>query len=321
MDSTETHPIVRGAALGVVLVALLPITMGAFVTTLGAGMAFLDWPSSDGQNMLLYPWLQDIRNPDKFTEHGHRLAGVLIGLCSIGLCVLTFVFDRRVWLRRFSVGILLAVICQGLLGGARVLLDRDTLAMLHSISGSMFFSLCLIFLLLTSSGWNRLRSERDNKLSVVSFGLVILLPLFVFGQYLLGSSFRHLHTMLDEHIVGAVVVSLLTIFVTALLKRSGSGTLRRCGNLLTACLLLQVVLGLASFVTSLGFKPYGIVAVRGSWSQTIVCSLHTVGGMFLLGSSVISAAVSLRLFSLGLLPNASFSTELPARPGSGGGVS
>ena len=85
------------------------------MTTLKAGMAFADWPTSDGQNMLLYPWLNDLRNTDKFVEHGHRLAGMLIGFVSIGLVIVTFLKEQRRWVRGFSVAILISVIGQGLL--------------------------------------------------------------------------------------------------------------------------------------------------------------------------------------------------------------
>ncbi len=61
---------------------LLPISVGAVVTTVDAGMAFADWPTSDGHGMLAYPWLKS--TGDKFLEHGHRLAGMLIGVMSLG---------------------------------------------------------------------------------------------------------------------------------------------------------------------------------------------------------------------------------------------
>lgn len=65
------------------LISALPlISMGAVVTTVDAGMAFPDWPTSDGYSMLAYPWLQSIGEPDKFLEHGHRLAGMLTGFCT-----------------------------------------------------------------------------------------------------------------------------------------------------------------------------------------------------------------------------------------------
>lgn len=317
---SPTHPVVRTAAWTVVLVALLPITMGAFVTTLKAGMAFADWPSSDGHAMLLYPWFRDLANPDKFTEHGHRLAGVLIGLCSIGLFVLALLKDGRSWVQRYAGGILLAVIAQGLLGGARVLLDRQTLAMLHSITGALFFCLCILFLVLTGRRWAGLQSESDRRLSLVSLAVVCVLPLAVFAQYLLGSSFRHLHTLLHEHIAGAVLVFGLGCWAAAALWRTDSGSLRRCGALVAASLLLQIGLGLGAYVTRLGLPAWGIVATEGSWPQTLICSLHTVGAMLLLGSAVCGAATVLRMYALDRLLGARLSTEMVSVSRPDGGI-
>ncbi len=112
-------PLIRRLASVTCFVALLPIGMGALVTTLKAGMAFADWPSSDGHNMLLYPWFKDFfDHPDKFVEHGHRLAGVLIGLVSIALAVAGWIRGGRT-IRILLTTILISVIVQGLLGGAR----------------------------------------------------------------------------------------------------------------------------------------------------------------------------------------------------------
>ena len=83
--------LVHRVALVTAVVSLLPIALGSLVTTLGAGMAFLDWPSSDGHGMLAYPWWKS--SGDKFVEHGHRLAGVLIGLCSVGLFVVAWIYS------------------------------------------------------------------------------------------------------------------------------------------------------------------------------------------------------------------------------------
>ena len=100
MTAPRYQPLVHRMAVGTAATALLPIVMGAVVTTLGAGMAFLDWPSSDGQNMLLYPWLKDLAagHTDKFVEHGHRLAGMLVGFWSIGLAVAGALAALSPWL-------------------------------------------------------------------------------------------------------------------------------------------------------------------------------------------------------------------------------
>ncbi len=79
--SERYRPVLFWLAVATAATALLPIVVGALVTTLDAGMAFRDWPTSDGQGMLSYPWLHSAG--DKFVEHGHRLAGIMIGCVSI----------------------------------------------------------------------------------------------------------------------------------------------------------------------------------------------------------------------------------------------
>ncbi len=275
------------------IVALLPIGIGALVTTLKAGMAFADWPTSDGQNMLLYPWLKDLRHTDKFVEHGHRLAGVLIGLVSICLVAVTFAKEHRRWVRVGSVVILLAVISQGLLGGMRVRMNEQVLAMTHSITGGLFFTLCFLFAVLVRS-YGFPAEGKDDRFSPATFAMGVLLPFLVLTQYVLGGFFRHLGTMLHEHVAGAIIVSIVVVTVVTVLLRSDLVSLRRRGRWLSMALLIQVALGLGSWVTKLGLPAMGWVASVNSPAQNITCSLHTVGGMFLLATA---SAVSMELIT------------------------
>lgn len=297
----NVHPVVRKLATVTCLVALLPISMGALVTTLNAGMAFADWPSSDGHNMLLYPWFRDFAsNPEKFTEHGHRLAGMLIGFVSLCLALTSYYLDRN-WVKWFTTAILMSVIAQGALGGARVLLDRQLLAMLHSVTGAGFFSLCVMFRLMCSPKWSDWRQQRDDRIGPLFASLVALTPVIILGQYVLGGVLRHFHTMLDEHLAGAAVVTLTASFAAFGLMRSQNGLLRMSSLMMVITLLLQLMLGGGAFVTTFGQKQLGYVAVEGALSQTVTCSMHTVFGMFLLSSSVVAATSLALLHKAGCL--------------------
>ena len=283
------------------VVALLPIGMGALVTTLKAGMAFADWPSSDGHNMLLYPWFRDFAtNPEKFTEHGHRLAGMLIGFISIALAAAAWRLNTG-WVRTYACTILAAVILQGLLGGARVLFDRQHLAMVHSITGASFFCLCVIFRLMCSTKWGEWLGQRDERLTPVGAAFAVLAPVAVLGQYGLGGLLRHLHMMLNEHLIGACVATVVCIGASICLLRSQSSLLRKSGVGIAAALLIQLLLGAGSYVTRFGLPMVGYVATSGSLSQAVICSLHTVGGMFLFSSTVIAAVSVLKLWRAGSL--------------------
>ena len=95
------------------------VALGAFTTTINAGMAFADWPLSNGS---LNPsgWLTHI---NMFAEHSHRLSATIMGLLTIVLAVWLRRVGERPWLVKlgyFAVGL---VILQGVAGGLRVLLD------------------------------------------------------------------------------------------------------------------------------------------------------------------------------------------------------
>ena len=171
------HWLHRFAWLIATLTLLLPVTTGAVVTTLKAGMVFADWPSSDGYHMFAYPWLNSAR--DEFVEHGHRLAGVVIGLLSITLVLTAWFFDRRRPVRVIAGLIFGAVVCQGMLGGARVLLDQQTLALLHGDFAALVFSLMAILVLITSPGWE----SRSHLTSITDSHRVSLAAKLVFGFY------------------------------------------------------------------------------------------------------------------------------------------
>ena len=153
MRSARYRPLLFGLAVITAATALLPIVVGALVTSHKAGMAFPDWPTSDGQGMFAYPWLKSAG--DKFIEHGHRLAGILIGCVSIVFATACFALEPRRWVRWCGVGVLLAVITQGLLGGGRVLADARILAMFHGASAAVVFTFMSSVALVLSRTWSQ----------------------------------------------------------------------------------------------------------------------------------------------------------------------
>src|ERR1700741_1426229 len=68
-----------------VCVTFVLLALGAIVTTFQAGMADPIWPTYPW-HLLLVPW----QNADArfLIEHGHRLAGYIVGCCAISLVVM-----------------------------------------------------------------------------------------------------------------------------------------------------------------------------------------------------------------------------------------
>lgn len=309
------RPALHRLAIATAILALLPITVGAIVTTMKWGMAFLDYPTSDGHNMFLYPWLKSAS--DKFTEHGHRLAGMLVGVVSIGM-LFVWVGDARGLLNRFdgwlprSVSRVLAlfdwfeeprtavkvvatlipfcVLLQGLLGGARVLADDERMAMFHGAFAAVVFTLMAGVALVTSRDWIEYSpapsaGETARRLRPLAFAL----PFVIFGQYLLGGALRHLGMMLHEHIGMAIVAAIFTLIVSGQALRSGERMLKRSGVVLLIALVGQLGLGIGSYVTKFGLATVGFVAVQHSLAQVILRTSHTVVGMLLLMAAVLHA--------------------------------
>jgi heme a synthase len=278
------------------MIAMVTVIAGALVTSKNAGMAFRDWPTSDGHAMLAYPWWSDFaRDWDKFLEHGHRLAGMLIGAWSIGLAALLAWNDPRRWIKLAGCGILLAVIVQGVLGGFRVWLDERGLAMVHGLFAACVLSLMGAVATALSVAWRD--AESRNRTANVAFvkPLALLTVALLAMQYVLGGLIRHGGRGLHEHLVLGIVTLVFVSVGTIAAHRSGSAWVRRSGWTLLAATLLQVSLGGAAWTLKYGFATFGYVAVADSIQQVTARTSHTVVGILVFMAAVNHAVRVLRV--------------------------
>jgi cytochrome c oxidase assembly protein subunit 15 len=288
----------------------LPIAVGSLVTTLDAGMAFNDWPTSDGQAMLTYPWLRSAG--DKFVEHGHRLAGMLIGCMSIVFAVSVWCLESRRWVRWCGVGVLVAVIVQGLLGGGRVLADERLYAMFHGAFAAAVFAFMSSMALVLSRSWIEPPRIPSGSVPTSVKVLSVATPAVILLQYSLGGLVRHLGRALYEHVGMAAVVLIVVTGTVIAVSRTKCGWLRRPAYLMGLVALSQVLLGGSTWLTKYGYAPLGYVAVQRTLTQTVVRTSHTVVGMLLLMTSVILLIRVLRTGST--LRTASRPIEVPIPP-------
>jgi cytochrome c oxidase assembly protein subunit 15 len=121
------------AALGAAWVFVL-VTLGAFTTSINAGMAFADWPLSNGS---LNPpgWLTNLA---QFSEHSHRLSAGLMSTITIVLAAWIWRSEGRAWLRKLAVFSVILVLFQAVLGGLRVLFDALQVPMVNTSLGRIF---------------------------------------------------------------------------------------------------------------------------------------------------------------------------------------
>ena len=291
------------------------IWLGGLVTTYDAGMAVPDWPNTYNYNMFAYPVRDWFFGPwDLFVEHGHRLLATLAGLVAIVLVVVTSRSEPRKWVRWMAIGGLALVIFQGLLGGARVLLDARLIAKIHGCVGPLFFAYSVALCVVMSRWWaSRATENRSHSTSGVSgVGMVaIVLLTLSFAQLVLGAFLRHVDVMAPAGqymllIVAHVVVALLLLggtFVQWGLTRKehfrGRGV-RMSINVLVALVFVQVGLGFGTWVVKYGwpiwFEQFAFAAQfvvsEKSFLQMNLITAHVAVGSLILGFWVVH---SLRL--------------------------
>jgi cytochrome c oxidase assembly protein subunit 15 len=317
-------------ALAVALtVSVFPlIWVGGLVTTYDAGMAVPDWPGTYGWNMFAYPASTWLFGPfDLLVEHSHRLLGSLAGLLSIGLLIAAVKYDGRTWLRWWCLGILLAVIAQGVLGGARVVLDQRTFAMIHGCTGPLFFALATATAVMCSRWWICGRVETGSGVVAVKVEdgpagiadtageatrpaivwLATALTLASYLQLILGAQLRHATAAISHsqflgfvhsHLTMAGLVVLLASLLTgfSLLAGKMASAIRRPVRLVCVLVFLQIALGIGTWIVnyalpwteaSQGLAAYTIVA-KGYWESLIVTAHMATGSLIISLSTVAS---------------------------------
>ncbi|MEN8830688.1 MAG: COX15/CtaA family protein [Lentimonas sp.] len=277
---------------------------GGFTTSIKAGMAFLDWPLSNG-SVNPEGWLTE---SDKLAEHSHRLLGMKIGLLSIVLLIWTWMKEARPVVRTLARVLVLVIVLQGVLGGARVRFDQlnilsdhnlvaQTFAVAHACGAQVVLGLLVALTITSSRRW----IERQGGLvspvpqSIKYWGNLACVSIFL--QVLVGAIMRHADAGLAiakfplarvgslfpeywnfdvgihfAHRVGAVIV--LIVLSILLGKVWGNSTTRKAlgGIAIGISLLLVVQIYLGALTIWTVKNPY-------------VATAHALVGAFLLAST------------------------------------
>jgi cytochrome c oxidase assembly protein subunit 15 len=169
--------------------SVLVLQAGGFTTSIRAGMAFLDWPLSNGS---VNPpgWLTEI---DKFAEHSHRLAATVLGLLCVTIALAHRFRESRLAIRRAAYALVGLVVLQGLLGGLRVLLDRlnvggdgnfkaAAFAVGHAVNAQLTLALLAFVALAHSAAWHQARPTAPRSLfRLGAFAVTLVLSVIVVG--------------------------------------------------------------------------------------------------------------------------------------------
>ncbi len=188
------------AALFATVVTLALVSVGGLVTSKGVGMSVPDWPTSYGYNMFLFP--PSLWKGGVFDEHVHRLLASLVGLLTLGLALLLQWKSGERLVSRLGWIAFGLVVFQGILGGLRVVMDRQALmgttlgtvfGLAHACTGQSFFVLLASITLRVSQTWDRFPTVP----SLLGYHWLRwafpLATVLIFVQLVLGASMRHQH--------------------------------------------------------------------------------------------------------------------------------
>jgi len=263
-------------ALGTAVATAVLIVFGGLVTNTGAALAVPDWPNTFGHNLFLYPWSGMIGGV--FYEHSHRLLGATVGLLTLALAAA--LWRRGGALRLLGIVAVVTVIAQGVLGGLRVVLLRDEIAMLHGPLAQAFFALIATLAYLTSRAATATVAAADTGLRRLS----IVACAVTYAQIVLGALLTHAG-WLWLHVAGALAVFAAVPIVTARARRTGDRVAAPLSRAILALLGLQAALGIGAYLAR--FSPVWIPGEQAT--MLVLPVMHRLVGGLLLATTVVLA--------------------------------
>jgi cytochrome c oxidase assembly protein subunit 15 len=249
----------------VAVLAFLLIVAGGLVTSNNAGLAVPDWPTSFGSFTKMPRMIGGV----KF-EHGHRMVAEFVGLLTIIAAVWTWVVDKRRWMRALTIGAVLGVIFQGVLGGLTVLnFLPPAISTAHGVVGQTMFCVLAAIAVFTSKSWMEEPAEsisQKDAAPLIRHSWMLLG--FLYLQLTLGAAFRHVwtkwgptgsdhwpakkivHMFLYPHMLNSLLVIGLIAYlsVMALTKHQKIPHLRKPALWMLTLGIMQMMIGIFAYV-------------------------------------------------------------------------
>ena len=281
-----------------VCTTVLLICWGGVVTSIGAGMAFPDWPTSLGSYNLINPVDEWWAVPAYLAEHGHRLVASLVGMLTVVLAAWTWWDDPRAWMRRLGWAAVALVVVQGVLGGLRVLWVSIDLAAVHACVAQLFFAVLVAMTLFTSKTWREGRGLLAGGPSRTWLrGLAYAATAGIYLQIVLGALLRHSGGGVSagftaSHVTGAFVVVglVMAVFIVAEKHYDDVPVVRRAARALFGAMSLQFALGLAALLVML----YEEGQAGLSLAPVLLTVAHLVVGALLFGTAIVTTLLVAR---------------------------
>ncbi len=278
--------------LALLVTAAITVLKGALTTSTGSGMAYPDWPLSDGQVMpeSSYTTLAG------FFEHFHRVAASATGLLALALA-LWLHFGRRGSPRARATAWLggCLVLTQGVVGGLGVLKNLPAItSVTHGTLAQLTFA---------TFGWLAYQlSDRYRATAPVTSvppgsgrGLALFALGMLVAQTVLGAVARHTN---DQHALWTHVGNALVVFLVATIATAFA--VGRLGEAPGVKGLARAIIGLMIAQIALGFVALAVRNPDGKRPENVeqlgaatAISVHVLVGALL---TVLTATLAAHVF-------------------------
>ena len=276
-----TSRLLRGYTVAVAVATFFLLIAGALVTSNDAGLSVPDWPTSFGSFKM--PRMVG----GVLYEHGHRMIAATVGLLTVILAVWIWLRETRRWVKWLAGAAVAAVILQGVLGGITVLFYLPLFVSTgHAALGQIFFCILVALALTTQKNWrwDEVKVE-EEAVSPPLRQMAVIITGAVFLQLILGALYRHKGIGILPHAVGAVIVSVLALWlaVRILSKFTMETSLTHSAKSLIALVACQIFLGIVAYVLNLHYQN----APQPMPPLVRVATVHVVVGALVLAQSVV----------------------------------
>jgi heme a synthase len=242
------------------IATLILMAIGSATRVMNAGLACPDWPLCYGE---LVPTKQ--MNLQVFLEWFHRLDAALIGVSAIALSGISWWYRRFLpsWLPWAATFALFLIVFQGILGGLTVTqLLRFDIVTAHLGTALLFFTTLLVIgtVLTPYQGTGTVgKLHWISLLAAVLVYIQSLLGAVVGSRWAVHQCFGgyQLCGVMYTHIFGLVPPTVATLALVFVAWRTPAlhPALRRLANMAGGLLLLQLLIGVATFRLHLQVEP------------------------------------------------------------------
>ena len=281
----QPQEMIRRLVWKICVATLILMAIGSATRVMNAGLACPDWPLCYGE---LVPAKQ--MNLQVFLEWFHRLDAALIGFSAIALAGLSWWHRRSLpkWLPWASTFALFLIVFQGILGALTVTeLLRFDIVTAHLGTALLFFTTLLI---IGTSLTPYQGTGTVGKLPWVGLTAAVCVYLQSLLGAIVGSRWalhqclasEQLCDVMYSHIFGVVPPTIATLAVVLISWRTPAlhPALRKLANIAGGLLILQLLLGVATFRLHLQVEPLTVS--------------HQAIGATLLGALVVFTVLSVR---------------------------